>query len=64
MFVNGNSNIQFGPKVYELTYFEFKKYNTVSTHFLFIQNMFAQRFLVPTVNYIRRYEIKINVNCI
>ena len=43
-------NVQFGPKVFEQTYFEYMKYNTVSTSFLFIQNMFAQELLVSTVH--------------
>ena len=43
-------NVQFGPKVFEQTYFEYMKYNTVSTRFLFNQNTLAQRLLVPTVH--------------
>ena len=39
-----------GPKVFGQTYFEYKKYNTVSTCFIFIQNMPVQRLLVRAVH--------------
>ena len=44
--------IQLRPKVFEQTYFEYKKYNTISTRFLFIQNMFVQILLVLTLYYL------------
>ena len=42
--------VQLGPTFFGQNYFECKKYNTVSTRFLFIHNTFAQRFLVPIVH--------------
>ena len=43
------THVKLRPKIFGQTYFEYKKYDTVSTRFLFIQNVFAQRLLVQTV---------------